>query len=134
MRNGVAGLVAGLAIATTSWGCSGADASASAQSATGARTVTGQVVCLVCYARNNKNTGVDHDSGRVCAQACVKWEGNPVGIVASDGKVYQFSGGLVANNNAKASEHLAHTVTVTGEVYQKAGMTMIRADDVQMAQ
>ncbi len=134
MRKAVAGLVATLLVAVTTWGCSEADANATAQTATGTRTVTGQVVCLVCYARNNANTGSDHDSGRVCAEACIKWEGNPVGIVAADGKVYQLAGGLVANNNAKAAQHVAHKVTVTGEVYEKDGMTMIRADDLTMAQ
>ena len=133
MRKVVAGLVGGLLAVATS-GCTGADANANAQTATGTRTVTGQVVCLVCYARNNANTGSDHDSGRVCAEACIKWEGNPVGIVATDGKVYQFAGGLVANNNAKASQHIAQKVTVTGEVYEKDGMTMIRAEDLQRAQ
>lgn len=94
------------------------------------QTVTGQVVDLVCYARNNANTGLDHEDARVCAIACVKWEGNPVGIVATDGKVYQFAGGLVANNNAKIAPHLAHTVTVTGEVTEKDGMMMLAANDV----
>jgi hypothetical protein len=134
MRKAVAGLISGLFVATMSSGCRGADASVSDQSATGTRTVTGQVVCLVCYPRNNANIGSDHDTGRVCAEACVKWEGNPVGIVATDGKVYQFAGGLVANNNAKAGQHVAHKVTVTGEVFEKDGMTMIRADDLKMAQ
>ena len=134
MRKAVAGLVAGLFVAMTSGGCSGADANPGAQAATGTRTVTGPVVCLVCYARNNANTGSDHDSGRVCAEACVKWEGNPVGVVAADGKVYQLAGGLVAKNNAKVSPHVAHKVTVTGEVYDKDGMTMLRADDLKMAQ
>ena len=95
-------------------------------------TVTGQVVDLVCYAKNSANTGLDHDDGRVCAIACVKWEGNPVGIVATDGKVYQFAGGLVANNNAKIAPHLAHTVTVTGDVTEKDGMMMLSANDVTM--
>jgi hypothetical protein len=136
MRKSAGLLVAGLAfVASVTSGCTDTDPeSVVAQTTTGTRTVTGHVVCLVCYARNNANTGVDHDSGRVCAQACVKWEGNPVGIVATDGKVYQFAGGLVANNNAKASEHLAHKVSVTGEVYEKDGMAMIAADDLQMAQ
>ena len=134
MRKVVAGLIGGLFVAVTTLGCSDADANATAQTASGTRTVTGQVVCLVCYARNNANTGSDHDSGRVCAEACIKWEGNPVGIVATDGKVYQFAGGLVANNNAVASQHVAHKVSVTGEVYEKDGMTMIRADELKMAQ
>ena len=108
-------------------------AHAQAQAAAGPRTVTGQVVCLVCYARDNGNIGADHDSGKVCAQACIKWEGNPAGIVAADGKVYQLTGGVVANNNAKVLPHIARKVTVTGEVYDKDGMTMIRADDMRAA-
>jgi hypothetical protein len=104
------------------------------QGTAGTRTVTGQVVCLVCYARNNANTGVDHDSGRMCAHACIKWEGNPAGLVAADRKVYQLAGGVVANNNAKVLPHIAHTVSVTGDVYEKDGMTMIRADELKTVQ
>jgi hypothetical protein len=105
-----------------------------AQGNVGTRTVTGRVVCLVCYARNQANTGADHDSGRMCAHACIKWEGNPAGVVASDGKVYQLAGGVVANNNAKVLPHIAHTVSVTGDVYEKDGMTLIRADDMKTIQ
>jgi hypothetical protein len=105
-----------------------------AQGTGGTRTVTGQVVCLVCYARNKANTGADHDSGRMCAHACIKWEGNPAGVVATDGKLYQLAGGVVANNNAKVLPHIAHTVSVTGDVYEKDGMTMIRADDLKTVQ
>jgi hypothetical protein len=96
-------------------------------------TVTGQVVDLVCYARNNANTGVDHEEGRVCAIACVRWEGNPVGIVTSSGKVYQLAGGLTANSNVKVSPHLSHTVTVTGPVHEKDGMLILTADELKMA-
>ena len=95
-------------------------------------TVTGQVVDLVCYARNKANTGSDHDQGFACAQACVKWEGNPVGLVTADGKVYQFAGDLVANNNAKAVPLLSHTVTVTGDVTEKDGMMMLAASDAKV--
>jgi len=105
-----------------------------AQGAVGTRTVTGRVVCLVCYSRNKANTGTDHDSGRMCAHACIKWEGNPAGVVAADGKVYQLAGGVVANNNAGVLPHIAHAVSVTGEVYEKDGMTMIRADELKTAQ
>jgi hypothetical protein len=105
-----------------------------AQATTGARTVTGQVVCLVCYSRNKANAGADHDSGRMCAHACIKWEGNPAGVVAADGKVYQLAGGVTANNNARILPHIAHTVSVTGEVYEKDGMTMIRADELNTVQ
>ena len=105
-----------------------------AQGASGTRTVTGRVVCLVCYSRNKANTGADHDSGRMCAHACIRWEGNPAGVVASDGKVYQLAGGVVANNNARILPHIAHTVSVTGDVFEKDGMTMLRADDMKTVQ
>src|SRR5262245_63907904 len=114
MRKVVVGLLSGVFVGVTTWGCSQADATTT-QTPAGTRTVTGQVVCLVCYARNNANTGSDHDSGRVCAEACIKWEGNPVGIVATDGKVYQLGGGVVADNNAKAAPRIAHKGTVAGE-------------------
>jgi len=55
-----------------------------------------------------------------------------VGIVATDGKVYQFEGGLTANNNAKIAPHLAHTVTVTGDVSEKDGMMMLSSNEVTM--
>lgn len=134
MRRIVTELIAGVAVlAALGAGCSRAGAT-DEQAAAGPRTVTGKVVCLVCYARNNANTGHDHDSGRVCDIACVKWEGNPVGLVASDGKVYQLTGGLTANNNAGASKYLAQTVSITGEVLEKDGMTLLRADDAKEVQ
>src|SRR6267142_1174109 len=82
-------------------------------------TVTGEVISLPCYYENKKNIG---KAGLLCALATVKYEGNPPGLLTADGKVYQLAGGLVANNNAKAVPLLSHTVTVTGDVYEKAGM------------
>jgi hypothetical protein len=49
-------------------------------------------------------------------------------------KLYQLAGGVVADNNAKVLPHIAHTVSVTGDVYEKDGMTMIRADDLKIVQ
>jgi hypothetical protein len=120
MRRSVAALVGVLAVG-------GVVAWIAPASATPA-TVTGQVVDLVCYARNKANTGLDHDEGRACAMACVKWEGNPVGVVTADGKVYQLTGDITANNNTKVAPLLAKTVTVTGDVSEKDGMTMLSAN------
>ena len=103
---------------------------ASAQGKT--ETVTGKVVDLVCYARNKTNTALDHDQGRVCAIACIKWEGNPAGIVTADGKAYQLTGGVPGKNNSKIAEHIAHTVTITGSVYEKDNMAMLSADTLTM--
>jgi hypothetical protein len=104
--------------------------STSAQEKT--ETVTGKVIDLVCYAKNKANTELDHEEGRVCAIACIKWEGNPAGIVTADGKVYQLAGGVLGKNNSKIAPHIAHTVTMTGNVYVKDGMTMLSAESLTM--
>lgn len=124
MRKCIAGVVSSMCL-LASISCD-RPTTASAQ----AGAVTGRVVCLVCYARDKANTGHDHDEGFACARACVRWEGNPAALVTSDGKVYQFAGGVVANNNEKIAQYLAETVTVTGKIYEKDGMPMIATDDV----
>ena len=97
------------------------------------QTVTGQLVDLYCYNPTTKeNAGMDHRQGRECAYACAKWEGQPVGLVASDGKLYQLAGELVANNNAKVAPHITHTVTITGEVAEKDGVLMLTASDLKV--
>jgi hypothetical protein len=95
-------------------------------------TVTGQVIDLVCYTANKSNTGTDHTMGRECALACIKWEGQPVGLLTADGKLYQFAGPIGADNNAKLVPHIAHKVTVTGDVTEKDGMTMLSASELTM--
>ena len=60
-------------------------------------TLTGEVISLSCYLQNKANVG---RAGMVCAIATVKNEGNPAGLLTADGKVYQITGGLVANNPA----------------------------------
>lgn len=119
------------ALCVFSWACS-----AGAQS----ETVTGQVVDLSCYMLNKANTGLDHvrsarDSqtgGSNCAVACAKWDGQPTGLVTSDGKVYQFAGPLVDGNNIKVVPHLTHTVSVTGPVKVVNGLPMITATELKM--
>jgi hypothetical protein len=95
-------------------------------------TITGKVIDLYCYSRDNKATGMDHRDGKECALACVKWEGQPVGLLTADGKVYQLAGDLVAHNNAKVVPHLTHTVTVTGDVVDRDGIMTITASDLTM--
>ena len=95
-------------------------------------TVTGQVIDLYCYSRNNKDVGMDHRDGRECAWACIKWEGQPVGLLTADGKVYQLTGALVAGNNDKVAPHLTHTVTVTGDVTERDGMMMLASNAITM--
>ena len=95
-------------------------------------TVTGQVIDLYCYSRDKAATGMDHRDGRECALACIKWEGQPVGLLTADGKAYQLAGPLVAHNNAKVAPHLTHTVTVAGDVVDRDGIMTITATDLTM--
>jgi hypothetical protein len=94
-------------------------------------TVTGEVISLTCYMRDKSNVG---SKGLVCAIATVKWEGQPVGLLAPGGKVYVLAGEVVANNNARIAPHLSHTVTITGDVTDHDGVTTLtaRAADVKL--
>jgi hypothetical protein len=95
-------------------------------------TVTGQVVDLACYTLDKGNTGNMHKGrGYTCAQACAR-EGFQVGLLASDGKVYVVTGDLAANKNAKLVPHMSHTVTITGDVSEEAGMMTIAASELKM--
>jgi|SRR6266404_2574032 len=95
-------------------------------------TVTGQVIDLACYMLDKSNTGITHRGrGYACAQACAK-EGFQVGLMTGDGKIYVISGGLAANKNAKLAPHMGHVVTITGDLSEKNGMTIIGSNDLQM--
>ena len=93
-------------------------------------TVTGQLIDLLCYSQNSENTGNAHrNKGYVCAQACAR-EGFPVAILTSDGKVYQVTGDLAAESNAKLVPHMSQMVTLTGDVSENSGITMIAASNL----
>jgi hypothetical protein len=89
-------------------------------------TVKGQLVDQECYQREKK---VDADSA--CAVQCAK-SGKPVALLTADGKVYEVTGGLAANNNAKLAGHMLHTVEITGSVSEKDGRLAIAADSLKM--
>ena len=91
-------------------------------------TVKGQVIDQECYLEEKK---VDAD--KACAVSCAK-EGKPLALLTSDGKVYQITGGLAANKNAKLVPHVLHTVEITGEVSNTGGKLSIAADSLKMAQ
>jgi hypothetical protein len=95
------------------------------------RTVTGKLVDLSCYGQNKANTENLHKGkGYYCGMACAR-EGFPVGVVASDGKVYQVAGELAAHSNAKLVPHIAETVTISGEVTEKGGIAVITASELK---
>ena len=106
-------------------------------------TITGKVVDLSCYLMNHEDSGMDHKTqggatppnvGFACAYSCVRWQGMPAGLLTSDGKVYQITGGLAENSNTKIAAHLTHTVTITGEVTELDGVMLIASNDIKMAQ
>jgi hypothetical protein len=97
-----------------------------------AQEVTGQLIDLSCYALDKENTGNHHKNrGLICAQACAR-EGFAVGLLTTDGKVYQVIGELAANYNAKLAPHMSHTVTLTGEISEKNHQTVITATSLKM--
>ena len=85
-------------------------------------TITGQLIDQECYLMEKK---VDADSA--CAISCAK-SGKPVALLTADGKVYQITGGLAANKNAKLADHMLKKVEITGDVNNQNGKLTIAAD------
>jgi hypothetical protein len=98
-------------------------------------TVKGKVVDQSCYTKDMKaNAGQDHkmpQDVKDCATACAK-KGAPLALLTEDGKLYQITGGLAADMNAKLIPHISHTVEVTGDVTEKEGKKMIASADLKM--
>jgi hypothetical protein len=90
-------------------------------------TVKGQLIDQACYKMNKANVGEKHQmrNGPMddCATECAK-EGRPVALLTSDGKVYQITGDLAADKNAKLVPHMTHTVEITGDVTTEKDGTM----------
>ena len=58
--------------------------------------------------------------------------GRPVALLTGDGKVYQVTGDLAAEKNAKLVGHMTHTVELTGDVTSESDGTMKRVKIVPM--
>ncbi|MBW8866105.1 MAG: hypothetical protein JF610_02050 [Acidobacteria bacterium] len=96
----------------------------------------GKIVDVSCYNMDKAaNAGKDHKMPKGdtpdCATGCAK-AGRPMAILTDDGKVYELTGGLAADKNAKIVPHVAHTVEVTGDVSEKDGKMTITADSLKM--
>lgn len=91
-------------------------------------TIKGEIVDQTCYMKEKKNVGGSH---KECAETCAK-KGAPMALLTSDGKLYQITGGLAADSNAKLVAHVSHTVEITGDVTEKDGKMMIAADSLKM--
>jgi hypothetical protein len=97
-------------------------------------TVKGQIVDQTCYLKGKAvNPAKDPIAGEdpQCAVDCAK-KGAPMALVTADGKVYQITGDLAANMNAKIVPHVLHTVEISGDVTTKDGKQTINGASLKM--
>jgi hypothetical protein len=84
-----------------------------------AKSVTGEVVDLMCYldhgAKGEKHAG--------CASKCIK-SGGPVGLLTKDDQLYLVVGDHEPMNSDLAPQ-AGKTVTLTGKVVERNGMKLI---------
>lgn len=91
------------------------------------KTITGEVLDMVCYMAND----AQGDKHKQCATGCIKG-GAPMGLLTSDGKVYL----LVENHSKKEAydklkAHAGEKVTVTGTAAVKGGLPGLIVDDLK---
>src|ERR1700736_3909058 len=88
------------------------------------KTITGEVVDLMCYVDHN----AAGDKHAACASKCIKG-GGPVGIASSEGKTYLIVGDHKPMNDELA-EYAGKTITVKGKVAERGGLTMIENAEI----
>ena len=89
-----------------------------------AKTITGEVVDMMCYVDHN---AVGEKHGQSCGAKCIK-SGGPVGIV-SDGKAYLVVGEHKPINDQLA-EYCGKTVTLKGKMAERGGIAMIENAEI----
>jgi hypothetical protein len=87
------------------------------------KTVTGEVVDMMCYVDHNA-AGDKHAS---CAAKCIRG-GGPVGIT-SQGKTYLVVGDHKPMNDQLA-EYAGKTITLKGKVAERDGISMIENAEI----
>ena len=87
------------------------------------KTVTGEIVDMMCYVDHNA-MGEKHAD---CAAKCIKG-GGPVGIV-SDGKAYLVVGQHKPMNDELA-EYAGKTITLKGKLAKNGGVTMLENAEI----
>lgn len=88
------------------------------------KTVTGEIVDMMCYVDHN---AVGESHGQSCGAKCIK-NGGPVGIV-SDGKAYLVVGEHKPMNDQLA-EYCGKTVTLKGKLADRGGIVMLENAEV----
>jgi len=87
------------------------------------KTVTGEVVDMMCYVDHNAMG----DKHAACAAKCIKG-GGPVGIT-SEGKTYLIVGDHKPMNDQLA-EYAGKTVTLKGKLAERDGISMIENAEI----
>ena len=88
------------------------------------KTVTGEIVDMMCYVDHN---AVGETHGQSCGAKCIKG-GGPVGIV-SDGKAYLVVGEHKPMNDQLA-EYCGKTVTLKGKAADRGGIAMLENAEI----
>jgi hypothetical protein len=88
------------------------------------KTVTGEIVDMMCYVDHN---AVGETHGQSCGAKCIKG-GGPVGIV-SDGKAY-----LVVGEHKPMNDELADscgkTITLKGKLAERGGIALLENAEI----
>jgi hypothetical protein len=88
------------------------------------KSVTGEIVDMMCYIDHN---AVGETHGQSCGAKCIKG-GGPVGIV-SDGKAYLVVGEHKPMNDQLA-EYCGKTVTLKGKAAERGGIAMLENAEI----
>jgi hypothetical protein len=93
-------------------------------SAGGGKTVTGEIVDMMCYVDHN---AVGEGHGQSCGAKCIK-NGGPVGIV-DNGKAY-----LVVGEHKPINDELADscgkTITLKGKLAERGGIALLENAEI----
>jgi hypothetical protein len=94
------------------------------ENAASEKTVTGEVVDMMCYVDHN---AVGEQHGQSCGAKCIK-NGGPVGIV-ENGKAY-----LVVGEHKPMNEELADscgkTITLKGKLAERGGIALLENAEI----
>ena len=93
-------------------------------SASAEKTVTGEIVDMMCYVDHN---AVGEKHGQSCGARCIK-SGGPAGIV-SEGKAYLVVGEHKPINDQLA-EYCGKNITVKGKIAERGGIAMIENAEI----
>ena len=88
------------------------------------KTVTGEIVDMMCYVDHN---AVGETHGQSCGAKCIKG-GGPVGIV-SDGKAYLVVGEHKPMNDQLA-DYCGKTITLKGKAADRGGIAMLENAEI----